>query len=128
MSAWGIAILHHGSEPRPPEIEEIDLQIERHRFRLPVSVIWDGTMPEERSGPVRRWGVQFKELGPRQLNKLEQFIWSLTSGWLELPSRWVEFKACRHPAYSAAWSSAISRSSSPLNRSAFFCSRIVFRL
>jgi c-di-GMP-binding flagellar brake protein YcgR len=85
VSMGGMAILHHGAEPWPPDIAEIDLQIGSHRFRLPVTMVWDVLMPGEQPGPIRRCGVQFKELTPRQLYKLEHFIWSQTKGWPEIP-------------------------------------------
>jgi c-di-GMP-binding flagellar brake protein YcgR len=85
VSLGGIAIVHHGSEPWPPDIDEIDLQVDRHRFRLPVTVVREEVMPGERPVPIRRCGVQFRELEPRQLYKLEYFIWSQTSGWPQIP-------------------------------------------
>jgi c-di-GMP-binding flagellar brake protein YcgR len=85
VSLGGMAIVHHGPAPWPQDIEVIDLQVEQHRFTLPVTVIWDLPLSGERSGPMRRCGVQFKELNPPQLHKLQHFIWAQASGWPKMP-------------------------------------------
>jgi c-di-GMP-binding flagellar brake protein YcgR len=85
VSMGGMAILHEGTEPWPSDLKEIDLQIEPHRFRLPITILWDRAQTGEEQEPARMCGVQFKELEQLQLYKLEYFIWSQTSGWPEIP-------------------------------------------